>query len=215
MATELTLKRLRSALQANGQPLRIPPQILVGITAAMIAICMTSVLLGIHNARRDETAARTRFADAQALLALPPIDTASLQQQLDAAKQTLTLEAISAAATPIDPASDAAAELLVRRSEAAGLAVKGLARVNPASAKLGDVAYDVQGVRVTVEGTAPQITALLTDLHTEQPLLIPVLASMTLNEVGLAHADIGFDVYSRVATPTAVAPVATKPKAKK
>lgn len=212
MAIELTRKRL-TELAKSGQSLTVPPHILAGAAAAIIAISLTSLVIGIRDAHRAETAAQTRFADAQALLALKPIDTTALQIQVDQAKQDLASEQKIAAASQIDPLSDTSATLLVRHSESVGLTVKGITRNTPAISKLGDVSYNVQGIRVTVEGATWQITALLDALHKEEPSLIPVLASMTIATNGTARADVGFNVYDPIATPTVKPRAAATPKA--
>ena len=98
MAIELTRARLRSLVSRRAEPLHVPPHVLAGVTAAVVAICLASLLLGIRNAHRDESAARARFADAQALLALPPIDTSALDSRLSGTKSDLAAEEAIAAA---------------------------------------------------------------------------------------------------------------------
>lgn len=211
MAIELTRKRL-TELARSGESLHVPPHILAGAAAAIVAICLTSVLIGIRDARRAETAAQARFADSQALLSLPPIDTSALQKQVEQAKVELASEQKIAGAAQLDPASDAAAALLVRHSESVGLMVKGISRNAPATTKLGPTMYSVQGIRVTVEGATWQVTALLDALHQDEPSLIPVLASMTIAVNGAVHADVGFSVYEPVATPTVIPRAVATPK---
>lgn len=215
MAIELTRKRLRTVLAGNTPPLHVPPHVLAGVAGAVVAICLASLIVGIRSAHRDESAARSRFADAQALLALPPIDTSALVAQLDQTNADLAAEQATAAAPSIDPSSDAAAALLVRHSEAVGLAVKGISRITPATAQFGEASYEVQGIRITVEGASWQVTALLADLRQSEPSLTPVLASMTINELGLARADIGFNVFTRILAPTPVASPPAKLKGQK
>lgn len=214
MAIELTRKRLRMVLAGNTPPLHVPPHVLAGVAAAVIAMSMASLVLGIRSAHRDASTARVRFADAQALIALPPIDTSALTAQLDQAKADLAAEQTIAAGSSIDPSSDAAAALLVRHSEAMGLAVKGISRITPAAAKFVEASYDVQGIRITVEGTPLQVTALLADLEKSEPSLVPSLATMTINELGDAHADLGFSVYTKIVPPPTVVPPPAKPKGK-
>jgi hypothetical protein len=168
------------------------------------------MLIGIRDARRDRDIAQQQFADAQALLQAPPIDTSVLQTKLDAASADLAMERALAAPPSVDPAADEAAALLVRRSEAAGLSVKGISRMAPTTAKLTNGSFNVQGIRLSIEGGVPQVLALLADLHNVEPSLIPVLAGMTISEAGVARADIGFDTYTPMATPTAVAPARRK-----
>ena len=210
MAVELTRQRLRAALAGNMQPVRIPPMVMLAGTAAIIAICVTSLVLGISHARRDADDSQRRFADAQALLAVPPVDTSVLEQKLNDAKSQLAAEQAFAADAQIDPASDAEITLLVQRSEQAGVQVQGISRIAPSTAKIAAITYDLQGIRMTVEGTPAQLIAFLDGLRAAQPGLIPTLAAMTVAPSGTVHADIGFNVYRVAATPAAAPPPARK-----
>jgi hypothetical protein len=102
------------------------------------------------------------------------------------------------AAGSVDPASDEATELLVRRAEAAGLSVVGITRVAPAQTKTERATYDVQAIRVNVEGTTPDIGAYLYDLYASHPALVATLTGLTINETNVAQAEIVFSAYTAV-----------------
>jgi glycine cleavage system regulatory protein len=214
VAAQLTRRDLRTRLAANAASLHIPPRVLGIGCAVAIAITAGSLFAAIHNARRDEDTARARFADAQALLSLPPVSTAKLESDLALVNLTLGLTRINTDTTALDPASDETTALLVRRATADGLTVKGITRANPAQLKTTGATYDIHSIQVVVEGTTAQITAFLSELGQSQPTLVPSLTAMTISDAGAAHAEIAFNVYTKVVAPTPVAPVAT-PKAKK
>ncbi len=214
MAVELTRKNLKELFANRGAPVTVPVRVLTAICVFAVAVSMASVFVAIHNAHRDEAAARQRYADARALVALPPLSTESLKEDLASAKATLaTAQAVVAVPTGTVVAADDPTALLVTRAQAAGLTVKGITRNVPGQSKLGDTSYDVQGVHVIVEAKPEKITAFLADLGASQPSLVPSLTSLTVNDAGIAHAEISFSTYAAIPTPT-VAPRPT-PKAKK
>ena len=63
-------------------PLYLSARVLIGGLAIVVAIAMLALVAGLRNAHRAEEAARARFADAQALAALPPASTDSIQEDL-------------------------------------------------------------------------------------------------------------------------------------
>jgi hypothetical protein len=210
VAVELTRARLRSVMGGNGRSFQPSKRVLVGLVAAALAVAFTSVLVATHNAQRDEANAQRRLADTQALLALPPVSTDALRTQLDQARSDVAAVQAASNATAIDPGSDAAATLLVLHSQSAGLSVRGISRPNPATAKFDSSTYDVQGLRITVEGTPAQVIAFLADMRRTEPALYAVLGTMSIAENGVARAEIGFNAYTKEASPTAVPrPVAT------
>jgi hypothetical protein len=212
VAIELTRKRLRSMVQGSHGPFRVSPRVLAGLAAAALAIAFSSVLLSVQHARRDEAAAQRRLDDAQALLALPPVSTDELRTQLDGANSSLAAAQAAASGTPVDVSSDSATTLLVLHSQSAGLAVKGISRMNDFVVKFDSGAYDVRGLRITVEGTPAQIVTFLSHMRRIEPSLMAALATMSIAETGVARAEIGFSAYTKQASPTP-APRGAMPKA--
>ncbi|MHB8376648.1 MAG: hypothetical protein ACYDEB_06800 [Dehalococcoidia bacterium] len=209
MAIELTRHWIRGAFSANRPPLRIPARVLVAVVVGVIAASFAAVLLSTHNSRRDERVAASRLADAQTLLALPPHDLSALRAQVDNARaQIAWLKAENAAAAQAGPVSDEETALVVRQAQAVGLAVRGVARVAPASVTVAGTPYAVDGVRLTVDGNAMQLVAFLRAVQQARGWLIPSLYSLTLDGTGVAHADIGFAVYRAAAAATPL-PAAT------
>lgn len=215
MAVELTRRNWRTALVPNGHSTRVPPRVLVGIAAAIVAIVYTSVFIGMRNAQRDEDAAQRRVADAQALLSLPPVSADDLQQQLASASAALAAARADTAGASVDLSSDSATQLLVLHAQGAGLSVQGIDRTNPSSAKTDQASYGLQGVHITVDGTPGEIVAFLADMRQALPGLIPVLGAMALSEDGVAHADIVFNTFTKDASPTPAARAAATPGAKR
>jgi hypothetical protein len=205
VAVELTRKGWRRALAGAPRGVRVPPHVLVGLAAAVLAIAYTSTFLATYNARRDERDAQQRLADAQQLLALPPGSSDDLAAQLKWARAEYAAWQDQPLTPDVDPASDAATALLVRHADAAGLEVRGITRVAPGSTRLGSVAYDVQALTVSVSGSPVQVAAYLTDMRKVEPAMFPSLVSMHVTETGLAQAELSFRAYSEAATPTAVA----------
>lgn len=215
MAIELTRERLRSMMGGDRRSLHVSPRTLVSLVAAVLAISFTSALLGAREARLDEDAARVRLADAEALLALPPVSSADLRAQLEQAKAQIATFDTSEDEPAIDLGSDAATTVLVLHSQAAGLAVKGISRINPASAKFASGSYEVQGLRITVEGAPAQVVSFLADMHRTEPSLIASLATLSIAESGAVHADVGFSVYTKDVSPTPAPRAAATPGVKR
>lgn len=214
MAVELTRRGWRRALAGAPRSVRVPPHVLVGLAAAVLAVAYTSTFLATYNARRDERDAQQQLADAQQLLALPPGASDTLTAQLTWARAEYAAWQAEPLTPSVDPASDAATALLVRHADAAGLAVRGITRVPPASTRLGTVAYDVQALTVAVSGSPVQVAAYLADMRKVEPAMLPSLVSMSVNESGLAQAELSFRAYTVAATPTAVAAASRTPGAR-
>ena len=214
MATQLIRKSPLAMVQAR-MPLILSSRVLLGGFAFIVALGLASLFAGIHNAQRDEDAARARFADAQALVALPPASMDSIQEDLVAVRNSIATAEAAAAPAGIDPSVDATTTVLVRGAQASGLTVKAISRVAAAQTKVGDNAYDVEGIRMTVDGRIGQVTAFLDGLSTSQPSLIPSLATMTISDASLAHAEIVFSTYAKVASPTPAPRATATPGGKK
>jgi hypothetical protein len=202
VAIELTRARLKSMMGPDGRSVRIPNRVLAGLVAAVLAVAITSVLVAQHNAQRDEAAAMSRLADVQTLLQSPPVDTAALRQQIDTAKAEVAALQTARTAPSVDPASDAAATLLVVHAQAAGLAVKGITRPNPSTVKFDSGSYEMHGLRITVEGTTSQVLWYLADMHKVEPALIAALGEMTVAQNGAVRSDIAFNAYTEIVSPT-------------
>lgn len=212
MATELTGANARKLVPARLASVALTPRTLAAGVAICLVLAFASVIAATYNARRDEAAARTRYQDAQVLVALPPASNGALQDDLASLKAQLATAEAGIGAPTIDPSSDGLTSLLVREAGAAGLGVKGVARSDPSRATLGVTVYDVQSLHITVSGSVGQITVFLRALAADQPSLVPSLASMTTNDAGVSQADIVFSGYAPVPSPTP-APVATvRPK---
>jgi hypothetical protein len=202
VAIELTRARLKSMMGPDGRNVRIPNRVLAGVLAAVLAVSITSVLVAQRNAQRDEAAALSRLADVQTLLQSPPVDTTALRRQVDAAKTQVAALQTARTAKSVDPASDAAATLLVVHAQAAGLAVKGITRPNPSTVKFDSGSYEVHGLRITVEGTTAQVLWYLGDMHKVEPALIAALGEMTVSQSGVVRADLAFNEYTEIVSPT-------------
>ena len=205
MAAQLSPKKL-SGMFESGEKMHIPARVLTAACVAVTVAAVAAVVAGIWTAQRDEQAALRRFDDAQALLALPVVDTSALQAELAASKNAVATAQALAAPPSVDPSSDASTALLVRRATEAGLKVGGVASVAPGMSKNGEIAYDVEGVRMTVDGSVDQITRFLGALRLEEPGLVPALNTMTISDTNVARAEIIFNFYSVIVPPTPVAP---------
>jgi hypothetical protein len=206
VATQLTKKSPLAFVQDH-MPLFLSQRVMLGVFAFIVALGLFGLLAGLHNARRAEEAARVRFIDAQALASLPPTSTDSIEDDLVVVNNHLATAEAAATPASID-GSDATATLLVRGAQSAGLSVKALSGVAGGQMKNGEVLYDTEGVRMTVDGATGQITSFLAKLGQTQPSLIPSLTSMTINDSGVAHAEIVFSTFTKVILPTPV-PIAT------
>ncbi len=215
MAIELTRARLRSMIGPDGRSVRLPNRVLAGLVAAALAVAFTSVLVAQHNAQRDESAALRRLSDVQTLLASPPVETDGLKLKLDQAKADAAALQAAGSAPSVDPASDAAATLLVVHAQAAGLAVKGITRPNPSNAKFDSGSYEIHGLRITVEGTTAQVLWFLADMHKVEPALLAALGEMTIAQNGVARADVAFNAYTKIVSPTPAPRAAATPAVKR
>ncbi len=193
-------------------PLFLSPRAMIGGFAFVVALGLLGSFAAIYNAHRAEDAARTRFADAQTLAAVPPASTDSIQEDLNIVRSQLATAEAVASPVAIDVSGDATTALLVKGAQAAGLAVKAISGVPPAQVKAGDASYDANGVRITVDGTTGQITSFLDALSRSQTALVPSLATLTMNDAGVARAELVFSTFKKVIPPTPM-PAAT-PKGK-
>ena len=100
--------------------------VLTAVCALAVLVAMASVIIGTWQARADENAALQRYADAEALLALPPIDLEALEAENAAAQAELAEAKAQLEPPSVDPSSDEATSLLVERATAAGLTVRGV-----------------------------------------------------------------------------------------
>src|SRR3990172_11448011 len=110
----------------SGERLHIPARVLTAACVVTVLVSLASVLLGTWDAKKDEGIALTRYADAEALLALPPVDTTGLETGLEVSRLALATAQALAQPPSVDPSSDAATSLLVRRASDAGLNVRGI-----------------------------------------------------------------------------------------
>jgi hypothetical protein len=202
VATQLNPANARDAMKTRLASVTFSPRVFVAAIVIVLVLAFASVISATHNARRDEDAARIRYQDAEALVALPPASNESVRDDLASVQQQLATAEAGIGAPTIDPASDALTALLVRAATSAGLAVKGVTRADPSQATLGAALYTVQALRITVSGSTTQIAAYLGGLAEEQPALVPSLASMTADKAGVAQADVVFSAYAAVASPT-------------
>jgi hypothetical protein len=210
MAAELSVSRVKHILSGDAE-VHFRGQILMAVCGLAVLLALGSVIVGTWQARADEQAALQRYADAEALLALPPVDIDALQAERDAA--VADLEAARAQLQPpsVDPSSDAATTLLVERATAGGLTVRGVSSVPPGEARVGDAAYDLAGVRMILEGNVGSLISFLAVLHEQEPGVMPALNSLTTDENGLSVMDVSFNVYTEVATATPVVPAGEAP----
>lgn len=209
MAAQLIRKSPLAMVQAK-MPLFLSPRALIGGFAVVVAIGLLALVAGIRDAHHSEDAARARFADAQALIALPPASTDSIAEDLTSVNnQIATAQAEAAPASPA-PSGDAATTLLVRGAQAAGLSVKAIDGVASGTKVVGLDSYTTEGVRMTVDGTVGQITGFLDATDRSQPALISTLNTMTISDTGVGHAEIVFSTYTKVVPPTPVSVATAK-----
>lgn len=207
MATQLNANT-RTAATLRLASSFLTTRVLAGIVVACLVLAFASVIAATYTARRDESAARARYNDIQALVALPPASNDSLQADLASLRQQLA-DAQAAVGTPtIDPASDALTSLLVRTATEAGLTVKGVSRSEPSQATLAEALYQVQALHITVSGSITQITDFLRTLDEQQPALVASLAALTADNAGVAQADLVFSAYAPAPSPTPPAGIA-------
>lgn len=193
--------------------MHLSARLLTAACVSVVLLCIASLLVGAWTANRDAETALQQYTDTEALLALPPVDVSALEAERDDVRASFS--AVEALLKPpsVNPASDAATTLLVRRATDGGLAVKGIVSAPSSEAKNGLVTYDVEGLRMIVEGSAGKLLAFLTALGNDEPGFIPALTSMTVNDNDVARAEISFNVYVKIPEPTPVAPAAgSKPQ---
>jgi hypothetical protein len=208
VAAQLSTKRIVNLLSTGSADMHLPARALTGACVVVVLLCIASLLVGAWTAQRDTDAALQRYTDTQALLALPQTDITVLETERDAAKAALAAAEAQLAPPSVDPSSDDATSLLVRRATEAGLAVKGIASAPMGEATNGPIKYDVVGIRVIVEGNVGRVLDLLIGLGKEEPGLIPALTSMTTSDTDVTRAEISFNVYTKQVEPTPVAPPA-------
>ncbi|MEX2226441.1 MAG: hypothetical protein WEB52_08330 [Dehalococcoidia bacterium] len=205
MATQLTRRSFLSSLSDDKPVLRIPVHYMLAIAAASIAIVYTSLFAAIYNAGRDEAAAERLYADTLTLIEAPPSELEALKAELAAANASLKQAEALMEPSTIDAASDAATALLVRRAQASGVSVTGVARIDPSQMKSETATYDVQAIRITVDGSTGSIGDFLNQMHTADPAMIATLTSLEMHASGGAQADIVFSVYTAIDDATPVA----------
>jgi hypothetical protein len=180
----------------------LSPRVFVAAIVIVLVLAFASVISATHHARRDEDAARIRYQDAEALVALPPASNDAVQEDLASVQLQLATARAGVGAPTLDPASDELTALLIRAAGDAGLAVKGVTRTDPSQATFDAALYTVQALHITVSGSTEQITAFLRAVVAKEPALVSSLASMTADNRGLGQADILFSAYAAVASPT-------------
>jgi hypothetical protein len=185
----------------------VPIRVFTAVCIGAVAVSMTALLLGVWDARRDRDAALQRYVDTQALLALPPVDIDGAVQERDSVAAALTDAEAALEPPAVDPESDTATALLVRSAEAAGLRVAGVNRVPSAQLKDDLTTYDVQGIRMTIDGTVNEVIGFLADMDRDEPGFISALNALTIDDGGVAHAEVVFSVYTEIPAPTPVAPL--------
>lgn len=205
MAAQLNASRLNGLL-ARAQDVNVSVRALTAVCVFAVAVSMASLIIGAWDARADRDAALQRYVDSQALLTLPPVDLEALTAERDAAAEALAAAQALLEAPSIDPASDAATAFLVRGAEQAGLKVTGINRAPAGELKDDILTYEVQGIRVNVEGRMNQIVNYLYDMQEADPGFVPSLESLAINDDGVANASIVFNVYTEVVPPTPVVP---------
>ena len=210
MATQLNSASL-SSIFSRVETVNVPIRVLTAVCIAAVALSMAALVVGLWDARRDRDAALQRYVDTQALLALPPVDVDAATAERDRVATALTEAEGALEAPSVDPSSDAATALLVRSAEAAGLRVAGVNRVADAQLKDDLVTYDVRGIRMTVDGGVNEVIRFLSAMDREEPGFIPALTALTVDDGGVAHAELVFSVYTEVPVPTPVAPVEAAP----
>jgi len=204
VAAQLTTQRLKGALTQT-RDLTISARVLSAICAGAVVVAMASVIIGAWDANREEEAALQRYADTEALLALPPVDTAALETQRDEARRSLAAAEALLEPPSIDLASDEATILLVSAAGDAGLNVRSVARVAPSELKRDAVIFDIEGVRLTVEGSVSDVLTFIGRLHLAEPGFIPALGSMTIDDRGVATTEVTVNAYTKQALPTPAA----------
>jgi hypothetical protein len=185
--------------------LKLQPRQAVLGGIACIVVVYASLVSAIYTSRRDERAADSRHADAAQLASVPPVPIATLTAELEAAKASLAWVQGAAALSSIDPASDEATALLVRRAQDARLTVTGIARLDTATTTVDGTAYSVDAVRMSIEAASPDaIVDFVRRLEASDPGLVPTLSALTAGEGAGASAEIVFSAYREMsATPAA------------
>ena len=206
MATQLTRRPFLSSLRGDAPVLNMPLRYMVALAAGAVAFAYASLFAAIYNAQRNEAGADQRYADTRTIIEAPPADLDAPTRELTAASDALERARINMQPPSIDPASDEMTTLLVTRAQASGLAVASVERIDPAQAKIESTAYDVQALRLTVDGAPDQLRNFLAGMHEVEPALIATLTSMRFDDAGQAQSEILFSVYARAAEPTPTTP---------
>ncbi|MEX2247770.1 MAG: hypothetical protein WEC75_13915 [Dehalococcoidia bacterium] len=205
MATQLTRKSMRSFLSADFRPPQIPMRWLLGGVVGCVVLVYASVIAGLSDANHDRDAALLQLADTEALVALPPVQTSALRQQLiDARAALATAEARAAAPSSAELSDDAVADL-VRVARAANVQVRGITRIDSAEEERGDKAYNVARVRMSLAGSVPDLTKMLADVEGSGNALVTTLTTLAIEASGEATAEIIFAAFTP-AGPEEVAP---------
>jgi hypothetical protein len=205
MATQLTRRSWRSALTFSGPSITIQPRYAAIGGVICILVVYAAMFASMRTSATDEEAAEARYLDTMQLLTVPPVPIATLEAELSTAQNRLALVENSATHSSIDPASDEATAMLVRRATEAGLSVTSVARLNRTQTQIAGISYDVEALRMGLHGPSQDaIIALLSSLFASDPALTPALTSLTVEDSGVT-AEIVFSMFSLI-EPTSVAP---------
>ncbi len=207
MATQLTRRNWRAALSSTGPSISIQPRYAVAGAVICIALVYAAMFASMRTGNSERASAETRYLDATQLLTVPPVPVATLEAELATAQSALASVQLAASGPSIDPASDEATALLVRRAQDAALSVASVARLNSTQTQLDAAKYNVDALRMTVRGGSQDaVIAFLRALQTTDPGLVPALTSLTVEDGGVS-AEILFSVYTKIEpTPVAGAP---------
>jgi hypothetical protein len=210
VAAQLSKERF-SSLFSGASEVRLPRHALPVACVVAVIASIASLLVGTWDAQRDEEAARRQYADVRMLLAQPPVVLSQLEEERDAA--LASRDAAQALLEPpsVDLSSDAGTVLLVERAGDAGLVVRAISRLPASQVKNGELAYDVQAVRITVEGSVSQLLAFLFALDDDEPGVLPTLETLTVSERNAVRAELTFSTFSAAATPAAAPPAGASP----
>ena len=210
MAAELSMATLKRVLSGDAE-VHLRGQILMALCGIAVLLAMGSVIVGTWQARADEQAALQRYADAEALLSLPPVDLELLEAERDSSQAALAEAKAQLEPPSVDPSADEATALLVERAAAAGLVVRGVTRVPATEATTAAMTYEVEGIRMTLEGEVARVLGFLAALNEEEPGVIPALTSLTTDEAARSVLDAAFNVYTEVPVATPVVPAGRTP----
>lgn len=210
MATQLTRRTWRAALAFTGPSISIQPRYAAMGGAICILLVCAAMFASMRNSASERDAAEARYLDATQLLTVPPVPVATLEADLAVAQSALSLVESSSTLSSIDPASDEATALLVRRAQDAGLSVASVARLNHTQLQINAVNYDVDALRMGLRGpTHAAVIGFLQSLHNSDPALTPTLTSLSVED-GDVTAEVIFSMHTKI-VPTPVAGAGATP----